>query len=254
MERPRLLIGGAVGLVLLPFAAVLAARSPAGAHLGDAFDVAWGFAKPPPMPAAVDVLRRGRRCSSLAGARRAGGGAAGAARPRPAVRLRVRRRRARAGGRCDLFRIGMGNNPAIPVKHAEQPVTPAIRELQKARPARFAGLQPPLGLQPIVPDLAMRYGLYDARGYDYPVERRYDRLWRQTVAGQEGLTPPTMQVDPTERGLRALGLLGATDLIEPPHQERRKRAAGDLRRRRRAHLRQPVRDAADVAWSQISAS
>ena len=32
--------------------------------------------------------------------------------------------------------------------------------------------------QPLQPDLAMRYGLYDARGYDYPVERRYDTLWR----------------------------------------------------------------------------
>jgi hypothetical protein len=218
VERPRLLIGGAVGLFLLPFAAVLAARSPAGARLGDALQVAWGFAKPPPMPAAVDVLPwaallvwlvlGGLAVALLVARTRGMGGSAFAA---AALALVV----------LDLFRIGMGNNPAIPTGHAEQPATPAIRVLQAKRPARFAGLQPPLGLQPIVPDLAMRYGLYDARGYDYPVERRYDRLWRRTVAGAEGFTPPTMQVDPSDRALRALGLLGVADLIEPPHQMRR---------------------------------
>jgi hypothetical protein len=67
----------------------------------------------------------------------------------------------------------------------------------------------------------MRYGLYDARGYDYPVERRYDRLWRRTVGGKEGFTPPTMQVDPTDGALRTLGLLGVRDLLEPPGLERR---------------------------------
>jgi hypothetical protein len=218
VERPRLLVGGALGLFLLPFAAVLVARSPGGARFGDALKVAWGFAKPPPMPAAVDVLPWASLLVWLV----LGG---------LAVALLIARARGLGAGPfaaaalvlvvLDLFRIGMGNNPAIPTGHAEQPATPAIKRVQAARPARFAGLQPPLGLQPIVPDLAMRYGLFDARGYDYPVERRYDRLWRQTVAGKEGFTPPTMQVTPTDRALRTLGLLGVTDLVAPPHERRR---------------------------------
>jgi Bacterial membrane protein YfhO len=118
---------------------------------------------------------------------------------------------------ADLLRVGMGQNPSIPVDHAEQPVTPAIERLQAARPARFAGLQPGIGLEPLPPDLAMRYGLYDARGYDYPVERRYDTLWRRAIAPPEGeFTVPTMRIRPDEEALRALGLLGVTQVIQPP--------------------------------------
>jgi Bacterial membrane protein YfhO len=117
----------------------------------------------------------------------------------------------------DLLRVGMGQNPSIPVDHAEQPVTPAIERLQAARPARFAGLQPGLGLEPLPPDQAMRYGLYDARGYDYPVERRYDTLWRRAVAPRgENFTIPTMRMRADDEALRALGLLGVTDVIQPP--------------------------------------
>ena len=119
---------------------------------------------------------------------------------------------------ADLLRVGIGQNPSIPVDHARQPVTPAIERLQAARPARFAGLQPGLGLEPLPPDTAMRYGLYDARGYDYPVERRYDALWRRAIAPREGqrFTVPTMRVRPDDGALRALGLLAVTDIIQPP--------------------------------------
>jgi hypothetical protein len=120
---------------------------------------------------------------------------------------------------ADLFRAGMGQNPAIPVAHARQPVTPALKRLQAARPARFAGLQPPggFGLQALAPNLAMRYGLYDARNYDYPVEKRYDALWRSAVSTRSDLmTPPTRLASTTPVALRALGLLGVTDLLAPP--------------------------------------
>lgn len=122
---------------------------------------------------------------------------------------------------ADLLRVGMGQNPSIPVDHAEQPVTPAIERLQAERPARFAGLQPGIGLEPLPPDLAMRYGLYDARGYDYPVERRYDTLWRRAIAPPEGdFTVPTMRIRPDDDALRALGLLGVTQIIQPPGEPR----------------------------------
>ena len=95
------------------------------------------------------------------------------------------------------------------------PRTGAIRYLQSRRPNRFAGLEPP-GLDPAAqPDLAMRYGLYDARGYDYPVERRYDRFWRATAAPATDFIPPTdrgaadravaARAEPAERHRRAPG-------------------------------------------------
>jgi hypothetical protein len=60
----------------------------------------------------------------------------------------------------------------------------------------------------------MRYGLYDARGYDYPVERRYDRLWRRAVAPRLPFFPPTTLATTNARAMRALSLLGVTALIQ----------------------------------------
>jgi hypothetical protein len=115
----------------------------------------------------------------------------------------------------DLFRAGMGQNPAIPVEHARQPVTPAMERLLAARPARFAGLAPQLGLQALVPNLAMRYGLYDARGYDFPVEKRFDRLWRRAVApGVLTITQPVEYATATPAAVRALSLLSVADLMQ----------------------------------------
>ena len=155
---------------------------------------------------------------------------------------------------ADLLRVGMGQNPSIPVDHAEQPVTPAIERLLAARPARFAGLQPGIGLEPLPPDLAMRYGLYDARGYDYPVERRYDTLWRRAIAPPEGdFTVPTMRIRPDEQALRALGLLGVTDVIQPPAEPPVAGWEVQLRRAGRAALRQPARAAADLGGRRPAA-
>ena len=114
----------------------------------------------------------------------------------------------------DLFRFGMGENPAIPLDHARQPVTGAIRVLQSHRPARFAGVVPDAGLVPLPADNGMRYGLYDARSYDYPVERRYDRLWRAAVAPKIEFFPPTTLAKSDDRALRVLGLLGVRDLLQ----------------------------------------
>jgi hypothetical protein len=116
----------------------------------------------------------------------------------------------------DLFRANMGFNPAIPVAHAQQPTTGAIRYLQTRVPNRFTGigqLGPP---NPLPADIAMRYGLYDARGYDYPVEKRYDNLWRGTAGPSSDLVPPTTVAQPTAESLRTLSLLGVTDVLQSP--------------------------------------
>jgi Bacterial membrane protein YfhO len=184
VARPRLLVGGALAIVVLPVLVALAWNDPGVERA---------------MVVATWLVFAG----------------AGAA----LLWLRPRAFAVLACGlvAVDLLRVGMGQNPSIPVDHARQPVTPAIERLQAARPARFAGLQPGLGLEPLAPDTAMRYGLYDARGYDYPVERRYDTLWRRAVAPPEDrFTIPTMRIRPDDQALRALGLLGVTDIIQPP--------------------------------------
>jgi hypothetical protein len=66
----------------------------------------------------------------------------------------------------------------------------------------------------------MRYGLYDARGYDFPLERRYSELWEKHVSAEEGIVPPTRLAPISERSLRALSLLGVADVVaahdDPP--------------------------------------
>lgn len=120
----------------------------------------------------------------------------------------------------DLFRTGLGQNPAIARAAAAQPTTGALRYLQARRPARFVGLPPPRGVVPIPPNAAMDYGLYDARGYDYPVEQRYDRLWRRRVASPDIFAPPTTLASTGPAALRALSLLSVADLVQQPGSPR----------------------------------
>lgn len=114
---------------------------------------------------------------------------------------------------ADLLRFGIGENPSIPLGHARQPATRAIEILRERLPARFTGTVPDFGITPLNADTAMRYGLQDARGYDYPVERRYDRLWRKAVAPRIPFIPPTTLAAATPQALRGLSLLGVRSLV-----------------------------------------
>jgi hypothetical protein len=116
----------------------------------------------------------------------------------------------------DLVRFGMGQNPAIPLDHAKQPTTAAVRFLQAREPARFAGLVPDFGITPIPADVSMRYGLHDARGYDYPIVDRYDELWKRAVAPKLPFIPPTTLATTTPQSLRVLGMLGVRSLVSQP--------------------------------------
>jgi hypothetical protein len=239
--RRRLVLATAVVVFCIPFVALPAAGAVEPSRFGEALAVAWGFEEPPPPPAGsardADVLRAAGgplpqstydivRLSALlqwlvlAGA---------------ALVLIVLRVRGYAGPRrlalpavafaalavlvltADLFRAHMGFNPAIPIEHAEQPSTGALRYLEERRPNRFAGFNRPGIGQPLEPNLAMRYDLYDARGYDYPVIQRYDRLWRATAAPPGEFIPPTTRAEPTARSLRGLSLLSVTDVMQDPH-------------------------------------
>ena len=201
-------------LLVVPVLVALFRVDVSGGAIGDGLATAWAFAEPAKetakdvVPLAAAWLWLGLAGLALALLwLRASGRVAGAAFTALALGLVV----------FDLFRVGMGQNPAIPTDHAEQPVTPALQRLLDARPARFVGLAPPVGPQAIAPNVAMRYRLYDARGYDFPIERRYNRLWRTQVTDDEdGFAPPTLLAATTEPALRALGLLGVADIIQPP--------------------------------------
>jgi hypothetical protein len=114
----------------------------------------------------------------------------------------------------DLLRVDVGFNPAIATPAAVQPTTPALSYLTAHRPSRFAGVNGTnlLGLPPLAPNVAISYRLYDARGYDFPVDRRFARLWSENVAP----VPPEPRFsfpEPTPRALRALGLLSVSSIV-----------------------------------------
>jgi hypothetical protein len=120
---------------------------------------------------------------------------------------------------ADLFRANMGFNPAIKQSTAVPPATGAIRYLQSQRPNRFIGVSTIQLSQPLPDDLAMRFGLYDARGYDFPVEKHFDDLWRASVApGVGDFTQPEEFAGATPAALRALDLLSVSDLLVGPLQ------------------------------------
>jgi hypothetical protein len=120
----------------------------------------------------------------------------------------------------DLFQAGMGENPAIPDSHAVQPTTAAIRYLQTQSPARFVAADPYIGVNPLPPNVNLRYGLYDARGYDLPVINRFSELWGTYVAGPTPLLPldtpavPTLNLELEPSALRVLSLLGVKDILQ----------------------------------------
>jgi hypothetical protein len=205
----------------------LAGHRPWASVLWDSLRVAWGFAAPPqpPVGATAPELRRvvaEIQLASLlewlllagAGLLLVAGRVTGRLRAAPFAGLAV------VLVVADLFKAGMGINPAIPIEHAEQPVTPALSYLQRQVPGRFVGLHPTRPFvfgNPLPPNVAMRYGLLDARGYDFPIEDRFMRLWRRDVAGED--CPYhfcTTGAGTSPRSLRALSLLGVTDLVALP--------------------------------------
>jgi membrane protein YfhO len=121
---------------------------------------------------------------------------------------------------ADLFKAGMGATPAIRTAAAKQPLTPGIQYLRQRGLSRFVGLERPLGPSPLVPDMAMRWKLYDARSYDLPVERRYDTLWRRSVHGGGPGDTPTTSAKLSAQALPALRLLSVTDIAQDPDEPR----------------------------------
>jgi hypothetical protein len=214
-RRRRVVLATAGALLLAPLLFVVVGRRAGLGDLGQALRVAWLFADPPGGfrdPIGEGVLRLASLTSWLT--------LAGAGLLLIWLRLRERLSAPWFVGLAvllvcaDLFRIGMGYNPAIDRDYASQPATGAIRFLQRQNPARFVSTEEiPVNVIP------MRFGLYEARGYDLPLLRRYDRLWRREVTPDadsvaQGLVNiPLRFPAPTPRALRALRLLGVTHIL-----------------------------------------
>jgi hypothetical protein len=218
VPRRTLLLGLAAALLLTP-ALVLAVRGELSADLlGRALEIAWGFAWPTP-PADADTITAIRMASLIVWLTFMG----------LALALVAARLRWRLAGTAfavlalvlvagDLFKAGMGATPAVTTEQAKQPSTPGLRYLQAQRPNRFVGIQRPLGPSPLVPNSGMRWELYDARGWDPPVEERYDNLWRRAVLDGGPTDVPTTSAQLTETSLPAFRLLSVTDIAQDPDE------------------------------------
>ena len=120
----------------------------------------------------------------------------------------------------DLFRANMGFNPAIPTRTAVPagdrgdplPAVPASQPLHRRQHAAAHASR-------CRRTWRCSFGLYDARGYDFPVEKHFDALWRQSVApGVGDFTQPEEFAVATPASLRALSLLSVSDLLVGPLQ------------------------------------
>jgi hypothetical protein len=217
-RRKRLVPAAAALILLIP--CIWVARRVELGSLADGLKIAWGFAGP--SSDHPDAIRMASLLEWLVLA----GLALALVWLRASGRLGTTAFVALALGLVvlDLFKAGMGYNPAIRDREAVQPTTGAIRYLQSQRPNRFAGLHPtaPITLAvPLPANVAMRYGLYDARGYDFPNERRYAELWRRVIAQSPSCNyafcPESAARTPG--ALRALALLGVTDLLQNQRDE-----------------------------------
>jgi hypothetical protein len=117
---------------------------------------------------------------------------------------------------ADLFKAGMGATPAIETADAKQPSTPGIEYLHGLGRDRFVGLERTFGPSPLVPNMAMRWDLYDARSYDLPVEKRYDKLWRQAIKPGGPTDTPTTSALLTDSSVPALRLLSVGAIVQDP--------------------------------------
>jgi hypothetical protein len=225
-RRTTLALAGA--LLLLPVAVVIAAGGVGWAAIGDALRVAWLLADAPTRVTNPDHEAVIRLSSLAIWVAVAGAGLV-------LLALRMRRRLGAAAFAVlalvvvciDLFRAGMGYNPAIDRDRATVPSTGAIDALRGRGHARFVSTaEIP---QNVIP---LRYELYEARGYDLPIVRRFDRLWRQEVSPESpsvarGLFDIPLELrEVTPRALRTLRLLGVTHILrgttgraaDPPYE------------------------------------
>jgi hypothetical protein len=225
-RRAGVTIGAvAVVVALLPLAVVAGTRGTSVRYLHRAIDIAWFFARAP-LPHAAHMVPVVRLTALVVWLTVAGFALAllllRLTRVLPA---RVFALLAIALVVGDLFQAGMGYNPAVTQSNATQPVTGAISYLQHQGTARYVGVTPFNTTVPLPPDVNLRYGLTDLRGYDLPVITRFADLWARYVAPATPLLPedtPTVPLTVVNTLLpstmRVLSLYGVRDILEQKHE------------------------------------
>jgi hypothetical protein len=124
---------------------------------------------------------------------------------------------------ADLFAAGMGYNPAVARSKLELPQSGAIDVLKRHRDTRFVSqtLSVPENIIPL------RNDLLEARGYDLPLIKRYDRLWRSQIepecptqaSGVLGVYCLRLALNTvTPKALHTLRLLSVRYLLQPVTQ------------------------------------
>jgi Bacterial membrane protein YfhO len=209
-----------LGLLALPVLVVIARGHLSLAGLGRGLEIAWGFLWPEP-PANSDTRAAIRMGALIVWLTFMGLALL-------LLTARLRRRLAATAfvalalalTAADLFKAGMGATPAITTEEATQPSTPGLEYLESRRPNRFVGLARELGPSPLIPNTAIRWGLYDARSYDQPSEERYDALWRRAVYNAAPTENPTAVARLTPSALPAFRLLSVTDIAQDPGDPR----------------------------------
>ncbi|MBN1528594.1 MAG: YfhO family protein [Thermoleophilaceae bacterium] len=118
----------------------------------------------------------------------------------------------------DLLVMAAGYQPARDRRYVVPDPPPAIAAMRSltADGGRVAGHENALG-----PNLAGRFGLADARGWEHPVIERYVRLWT-ALGGASGDTGPQRSiVDAAAPGTpRLLDVFGVTAVLSPELAER----------------------------------
>jgi hypothetical protein len=112
----------------------------------------------------------------------------------------------------DAFHFASGYNPMAPADVVPPGRTPAIAYLQQHRQeGRVAGI----GLA-LAPEVAIRFGLADVRGYNPPFPtKRFLELWRAAAPDHEAWRPTTIEgLSPA--AVQVTGALGARFLLAEP--------------------------------------
>jgi Bacterial membrane protein YfhO len=217
-RRTRIAVLAVIGALLLTPVVVVAARDDIHKLSLHAITVAAALAKAPAAsdPSAANVIHLAALLVWLA--------FAGAGFVLVALRVKGRLSAAAFGVlviaivTLDLFRAGMGYNPAVNQRDATQPATGAIRYLEAHRLTRFEAVREQDFAWNVI---ALRYHLYEAGGYDVPIIRRYDTLWRraldpehQSQVGHTLFDIPLLLPKVDESRLRTLRLLGVGELLQ----------------------------------------